>query len=92
MPIEVQLYADGTAVRHDWSEDAEGEKIRRFLKSPRPGRRGAKTVCSSLSFSERDWERLRSAYPNLFEPDPVKRGRAWLQFAQSPEGKFFRGK
>ena len=92
MPIEVQLYADGTAVRHDWSEDAEGEKIRKFLKSPKPGRSAAKTVCSSLSFTERDWERLKRAYPRLFEPDPVKRGRAWLRFAQSPEGRFFCGK
>jgi hypothetical protein len=91
MPIEVQLYADGTAVRHDWSETAEGEKIRRFQKSTKQGRTAEAALHSAFSFSERDWARLRSAYPKLFEPDPVKRGRAWMRFAQSTEGRFFRG-
>jgi hypothetical protein len=90
MTIEVQLYADGVAVRHDWSDFDEGEKVRRFRLNAKPGRSASTTLHTAFSFTERDWECLRATRPKLFAPDPVKRGRAWMRFAQSPEGRLFR--
>ena len=90
MPIELHLYADGVAVRHDWSNPAEGEKIRRFHEENMREGRFKRLLYAGFSFPDEEWERLKQTNPRLFEPDPTTRGRAWMRFARSPDGRFFR--
>ncbi len=90
MPVELQLFSDGSVARHDWSDRIEGVKVRQFQRRSQPSRPGGLRVCAEFSFSEDEWRRLRDRNPSLFEPDPVKRGQAWHHFAESPEAGFFR--
>lgn len=90
MPVELQLFSDGSVARHDWSDRIEGVKVRQFRRRSRPSGPGGMRVCDEFSFSEDEWRRLRDRNPSLFEPDPVKRGQAWRQFAESLEAVHFR--
>jgi hypothetical protein len=90
MPVELQLFSDGSIARHDWSDRVECVKVRQFQRRCRSSGSASIRVCHEFSFSEDEWRRLRDRNPSLFEPDPVKRGQAWRRLAESQEAGHFR--
>lgn len=84
---------DGTAIRRDFADvDQQAAHVRRLrdLNNDRRRTDGNSPWNEAFSFTADFWELSKKLHPELHDPDPRRRFRAWQKFATTRVGQAFR--